>query len=456
MNIDNINPFTGEVIEKFQLFTNKEINTRIDNSYKAFLSWKKTSFKDRCDLMFKIADLLENSKESFAALMATEMGKPVKQGKAEVEKCAKLCRHYAEHAKDYLAARNIETNFKKTTVYYEPIGSVFAIMPWNFPFWQVFRFAVPTIMAGNVALLKHAPITTGSGLAIEQLFLEAGFPENVFQCLILDNDTAADVIANNKIAAVTLTGSERAGKAVAKVAAEHVKKVVLELGGSDPYVVLEDADLDLAAKSIVSSRMNNTGQVCISAKRAIIVKEVYEEMLERIIDAMKSYVPGDPLKPDTNMGPLAREDLRENLQKQVMKSCREGAKLLIGGEIPKGQGFCYPPTILTNVEPGMTAFDEELFGPALAVIKAKDENDAIKLANMSKFGLGGAVFTKDIVKGEKIARYAIEAGSVFVNAVVSSDPRVPFGGVKHSGFGRELSKEGILEFINIKTVSVNE
>ncbi len=454
MQIETVNPATEKVLDSYKILTPSEIDEKIEAAHQRYLAWRKVGFSQRKQHMLQLASLLRKHQDKYATLMAQEMGKPITAGKAEIEKCARVCEHYADEAENYLAPRSIKTEMSKTTVSHHPMGVVFAIMPWNFPFWQVFRFAAPTIMAGNAGILKHAPISTGTGNAIEELFTEAGFPKYLFQHFILDNDLAAQVIAHEKVAAVTLTGSERAGSAVASNAAAHLKKSVLELGGNDPYLVLADADLDLAAKSIIASRFNNSGQVCIAAKRIIAVKEVVEELTEKLIERAKGYHMGDPLKEDTNFGPMARKDLRETLHNQVLASKDKGAKIALGGEIPKGVGFYYPPTVLTNVKPGMTAFDEELFGPVIGIIEAQDEAQAIQLANQSNYGLGGAVFTRDIARGEHIATYEIETGSCFVNAFVASDPRVPFGGIKRSGFGRELSQEGILEFVNIKTVGI--
>lgn len=456
MIVRTINPTTEAVLHEYTLLGQKQISALIEAGHLTYSVWKKTPFSQRKQLMLQMAKLLRQKQDDFASLMATEMGKPISSGKAEVEKCAWVCEHYAEQAETYLQPRTIQTEMKKTMVCYQPLGVVFAIMPWNFPFWQVFRFAAPTIMAGNAAILKHAPISTGTGNAIAELFLEAGFPEHLFQHFVLDNELAASVIANPNIAAITLTGSEKAGATVAANAASHLKKAVLELGGNDPYLVLADADLDLAAKCIVNSRLNNCGQVCIAAKRIIVDKAVQETLLNKIKVLMTNYKMGDPLDIKTNLGPMARDDLRKTLHEQVKKSVKLGAKLLVGGEIPKRKGFYYPPTLLTNVHKGMPAFDEELFGPVICLIAAGDEQEAIVLANQSPYGLGAAVFTQDLARGEHIARYEIEAGACFVNAFVASDPRVPFGGIKRSGFGRELSKEGILEFVNTKTVAIND
>jgi len=456
MLINTINPATGEILQSYPVIKKEQLNACIDAAHICYLAWRKTDFVQRRQRMLNLAKCLRKKKAEYAILIANEMGKPVTAGQDEIEKCAWVCEHYAEHAESYLAPRLIDTDLEKTKVSYQPLGVVFAIMPWNFPFWQVFRFAVPTIMAGNAAMLKHAPVSTGTGNAIAELFLDAGFPEHLFQHVILDNDLAATAIAHDKIVAVTLTGSERAGSIVAANAARHLKKSVLELGGNDPYVVLADADLDLAARCIVSSRLKNTGQVCIAAKRTIVVREVFDEMLHKITEQTKDFQMGNPLDPATTFGPMAREDLRESLHQQVLDSVNKGAILLMGGEIPNRKGYYYPVTILTNVSPGMPAFDDELFGPVIALIKADDEGHAIYLANQSRFGLGAAVFTRDLIRGEQIATEEIETGTCFVNGFVASDPRVPFGGIKHSGFGRELSREGIIQFVNIKTVSISE
>ncbi|WP_028387861.1 NAD-dependent succinate-semialdehyde dehydrogenase [Legionella fairfieldensis] len=456
MIIHTINPVTEAVIKDYTIFNKNQIAALIDAGNLTFNVWKKTDFSQRKRLILNLATLLKQKKDDFALLMATEMGKPVKSGRMEIEKCIWICDHYAEHAESYLQPRIIHTEMKKTMVCYQPLGLIFAIMPWNFPFWQVFRFAIPTLMAGNAAILKHASSSTGTGNVIADLFLEAGFPEHLFQHFILDNDLAAWVIANEKIAAITLTGSEQAGSIVAAKAASYLKKAVLELGGNDPYLVLEDADLDLAAECIVTSRLNNCGQVCIAAKRIIVLKSVHDELIRKIKTLMADYKMGDPCEEHTNLGPMARGDLRKTLHQQVLTSIKRGAQLITGGEIPKRQGFYYPPTLLTEVHPGMPAFDEELFGPVIAVISAEDEAQAIQLANQSNYGLGAAVFTRDLDRGERIARDELEAGACFVNALVASDPRVPFGGIKRSGFGRELSREGILEFVNVKTVAIND
>lgn len=456
MKIQTINPATEELLNDYDCLSDSLICKKIEAGHDAYLSWKKTSFSKRQGLMLQLAHILEERREELALLMSQEMGKPITAGKSEIDKCTWVCEHYAEHAETYLTPRFIQTEMKLAKVCYNPIGIVFAIMPWNFPFWQVFRFAVPTIMAGNAAILKHAPISSGTGNRIEQLFKEAEFPSHLFQHLIVDNEGAAKIIEHRFISAVTLTGSERAGSIVASHAGKHLKKTVLELGGCDPYLVLADADLELAAHCIVTSRLNNSGQVCIAAKRVIAISSIVQELTAKIIHFMSLFKMGDPLNPKINLGPLARKDLRDTLHAQIEQSVKQGAKLLRGGVIPDGKGFFYPPTLLTGVNPGMTAFDEELFGPVIAICSVDDEKSAITYANHSKFGLGAAVFTRDLKKGEHIATNEIEAGVCFVNSFVASDPRLPFGGIKHSGYGRELSEEGILEFVNTKTIAISD
>jgi succinate-semialdehyde dehydrogenase/glutarate-semialdehyde dehydrogenase len=456
MKIQTINPATEKLIQSYKCLDEQTTHKRIEAGHKAFQLWKDTSYTQRKTLMLQLAELLQEKNNELAKLMTTEMGKPITAAKAEIDKCVWVCEHYAEHAEAYLSPRIIQTNLKKAKVCHIPLGLIFAIMPWNFPFWQVFRFAAPTIMAGNGAILKHAPISSGIGNKIEELFSEAEFPKNLFQHFILDNEGAAKVIEHPHVSAVTLTGSGRAGTAVASQAGKFLKKSMLELGGSDPYVVLEDADLELAARCIVNSRLNNSGQVCIAAKRIIVLASVEQKLIQKIKDHMSSFKMGDPLDPKTNLGPLARSDLRVTVHQQVEKSLKQGAKLLLGGIIPDSQGFYYPPTLLTEVKPGMPAFDEEIFGPVISIIVANSEQEAIAYANKSEYGLGAAVFTRDLERGEHIATYEIDAGVCFVNALVASDPRLPFGGIKKSGYGRELSKEGILEFVNTKTIAISE
>lgn len=454
MTIKTINPATGAVIQSYEEYDNKKIEESIKNTHKAFLEWKAADFKSRAKHMRRAAEILNAKVDQYAKIISDEMGKPITAAKAEIKKCAWVCEHYADHAEEYLKSRMVKTEMSKSYVTYQPLGIVFAIMPWNFPFWQVFRFAAPTLMAGNAALLKHAPISTGTALAIQELFELAGFPKHLFSVLIVDNTGAAKVIQNKLVTAVTLTGSARAGSTVGMEAGKSLKKIVLELGGSDPYVILNDADLEKAAEACVTSRMNNTGQVCISAKRVILVEPIQDKFKQLVSEKMKRFQMGDPADANCNFGPMAREDLRDELHKQVQTSIKAGAKLLMGGEVPKRKGFYYPPTILDNVKPGMPAYEQELFGPVMCFINVKTEEEAIKVANDTSYGLAGAVFTQNLAKGEKIAAEMIQVGACAVNGYVSSDPRLPFGGIKESGYGRELSQEGIRAFVNTKTVMV--
>jgi succinate-semialdehyde dehydrogenase / glutarate-semialdehyde dehydrogenase len=450
--IKSINPATDEEIKSFSEMGKEEINRIITNSVKSFNLWKRTSFSEREEKMSNAGKILRNKKEILSRLMTMEMGKPIVQSLSEIDKCATVCDYYAENARRFLQDNKVETEAANSFITYQPLGTILAIMPWNFPFWQVFRFAVPNLMAGNAGVLKHSSNVTGCGLAIENIFKEAGFHEDLFRTLVISSREVDEIIMNDKIKAVTLTGSNTAGRSVAKSAGLALKKCVLEFGGSDPYVILEDADLERAAETCVNSRLINSGQSCIAAKRFIVVKEVYNQFEELFVDKMKSKITGDPLREDTNVGPQARNDLREELHGQVMNSVKMGAKILTGGNIPDGKGSFYPPTVLANVQPEMPAYEEELFGPVASLIKAKDESEAIRIANDTVLGLGAAVFTQNIERGERIAREELNAGNCFVNDFVKSDPRLPFGGVKESGYGRELSELGIKEFVNIKTV----
>jgi succinate-semialdehyde dehydrogenase/glutarate-semialdehyde dehydrogenase len=404
--------------------------------------------------MRRAAQILRDRAEEYGRLMTLGMGKPVRDGRAEAQKCAWVCDYYADNAGAFLQEEVIETDARKSFVTFQPLGVVLAVMPWNFPFWQVFRFAAPALMAGNVGVLKHASNVFGCALAIEDIFRQAGLPDHAFRALLIGSRQVDTVIEHPLVRAVTLTGSTPAGKAVAQKAGEMLKKTVLELGGSDPYVVLADADLDLAVKTCVASRLINSGQSCIAAKRFIVVAPLRQQFEQMYVEQMRAARMGDPMAEDTVVGPQARVDLRDDLHKQVKESIARGATLLLGGEIPEGPGAYYPPTVLTGVKKGMPAYDEELFGPVAAIIPVQDEAEAIRVANDSIFGLGAAVFTRDIARGERIAAEALEAGCCFVNAFVKSDPRLPFGGIKESGYGRELSPYGIKEFVNIKTVYI--
>ncbi len=453
MTISSVNPATGETIQTYEEMTPEQASAVVAHVHDAWRSWRKTPFAERAKPMRDAAEILRRRKEELATLMAMEMGKPLKQGVAEAEKCAWACDFYAEHAESQLAPEVVQTEASKSYVAFDPLGVVLAVMPWNFPFWQVFRFAAPALMAGNVGVLKHASNVPGCALAIEDIFSQAGFPNDTFRSLLIGSRQVKAVIEHPRVRAVTLTGSTPAGKAVASQAGAVLKKTVLELGGSDPYIVLEDADLELAVQTCATSRLINSGQSCVNAKRFIIVEPLVAAFTERCVALMKAKKMGDPLAAGTDIGPQARFDLRDELHQQVLASIQKGAKLLLGGEIPPGNGAFYPPTILADVGPGMPAYDEELFGPVAAIIKANDEDDAVRIANDSIFGLGAAVFTKNIARGERIAR-ELEAGCTFVNGLVASDPRLPFGGIKESGYGRELSAYGIKEFVNIKTVYI--
>ncbi|HTG89562.1 MAG TPA: NAD-dependent succinate-semialdehyde dehydrogenase [Vicinamibacterales bacterium] len=453
MAIESVNPSTGDTIKTYDEMTPQQTAAAVAEAHEAWKAWRKVPFRERAVPMKKAAAILRQRKEEFATLMALEMGKPLKQGIAEAEKSALGCDYYADHAEGHLAPETIKTDASKSGVAFEPIGVVLAVMPWNFPFWQVFRFAAPALMAGNAGVLKHASNVPGCALAIEQVFVEAGFPRGVFRTLLIGSRQVKAVIENPLVAAVTLTGSTPAGKAVAAQAGAVIKKAVLELGGSDAYIVLDDADLDLAVNTCVTSRLINSGQSCVNAKRFIVVESLAAAFTEKFVAAMKTRKMGDPMADGTDVGPQSRPDLRDELHKQVVDSVAKGAKALLGGEIPSGRGSFYPPTVLTGVRKGMPAYDEELFGPVAAIVTARDEADAIRIANDSIFGLGAAVFTRDVARGERVAG-ELEAGCTFVNALVASDPRLPFGGIKESGYGRELGSYGIKEFVNIKTVYV--
>ena len=452
--LQSINPATDELLKLYDEMTVEETSAIIKKTHQNFLMWKETSFNQRSIRMKNAAQSLRANNRKYAELMTLEMGKPIKQSYAEVEKCAWVCEYYADTAEKFLQDELIETDASKSFVTFRPIGVVLAVMPWNFPFWQVFRFAAPGLMAGNGCVLKHSSNVMGCALAIEEIFKEAGFPENLFRSIIISSKNMREVIEHPLIAAVTLTGSVPAGKSVAAAAGGILKKTVLELGGSDPYIILEDADLELAAEACVTSRLLNAGQSCIAAKRFIIHENIYDEFEKLFIEKMKSKKMGNPMDENNHIGPQARKDLRDELHQQVLASIIKGAKLLLGGKIPEEKGAYYPPTVLSNVKPGMPAYEEELFGPVAALIKAKDETEAFQIANSTIFGLGAAIFTKDKKRGEQLAKEKLDAGCCFVNEFVKSDPRLPFGGIKESGYGRELSHYGIKEFVNIKTVYV--
>ncbi len=454
MTFTVVNPATGESLRQLEAMTPRQVRTAIAAAEGAFQAWRRTPFAERSRLMVEAGRVLRAKAKDYAVLMAEEMGKPVRDGRAEAEKCAWACEYYAEQAERMLAREVVETDARRSFVSFQPLGVILAVMPWNFPFWQVFRFAAPALMAGNAGVLKHAANVPGCALAIEEVFRTAGFPEHLFRALLITSRQVSAVIRNPRVRAVTLTGSTAAGRAVARTAGEMLKKTVLELGGSDPYLVLEDADLDSAVATCVASRLVNAGQSCIAAKRFIVVEAQREAFERRFVERMGQIRVGDPLREETVLGPQARRDLRDELHDQVARSIQKGARCLLGGVVPEGPGAFYPPTVLSGVRKGMPAYDEELFGPVAAIIPVADEREAIEVANDSVFGLGAAVFTRDLARGERLAEAELEAGACFVNAFVKSDPRLPFGGIKESGYGRELSHYGIREFVNIKTVYV--
>lgn len=455
MSLETVNPATGEKIRSYDEMDNSTVDNVLEKVDSAFDKWRATSFQERAKLMHKAGDVLQEKRGELASLMTEEMGKTLKSAQGEVEKCANVCHYYADNAEEFLREEEISSDARLSKIVYQPLGIVLAVMPWNFPLWQVFRFAAPGLMAGNACVLKHASNVCGSALAIEKIFQQAGFPEDIFRTLLIGSKSVSRVIENPRVKAVTLTGSTAAGRAVASKAGECLKKTVLELGGSDAYVILDDADIPASVDACVASRLINAGQSCIAAKRFIVVESRLEEFTERFVAAMESKRMGDPTQDDVDLGPQARFDLRDELHEQVSSSISKGATLLTGGTVPEQPGAYYPPTVLADVCPGMPAYDDELFGPVAAIIAAKDEDDAIRIANDSVFGLGAAVFTEDDTRGEHIAATKLEAGCCFVNGFVKSDQRLPFGGIKESGYGRELSHLGIREFTNTKTVYVS-
>lgn len=450
--IKTYNPYNGEHIKTYKLDSKVLLNKKLELANATFKSWKLLEISERAKLLQKLADELLADKDSLSKLITLEMGKPITESKAEIEKCAFLIQFYAHNADQFLADAIIETDAHESYISYDPLGCILAVMPWNYPFWQVFRFAIPTLIAGNVALLKHASNVTGCAIAIEKLFNKSGFPEGCFQTLLADHDIIEEIIGNDIVKAVTLTGSEKAGKSIAQTAGKHLKKTVLELGGNNACIVLKDADLDKHLDTIVKARMQNSGQSCIAAKRFLVEEEIYDEFLEQFTKKVKALNYDDPFKEDTNMSCLARPDLADILEEQVSKSVEKGAKVHYGNT--RDDAY-YQPTILTNVTEDMPVFKEETFGPVAPIIKVKNLDEAIAMASNSRFGLGTMIFTKDYKKASKKV-LAIEDGAYFINEMVKSDPRLPFGGTKASGYGRELSKEGILEFVNKKTIFINK
>lgn len=452
--LSSISPTDGRLLAEYEETSPSEVKFHIETADSLQGEWENTPLAERAIPMMRMAELLEANRDELALLMADEMGKPVSQGAGEVDKCAWVCRHYAQSTERILAPEHIEADRTKSYVAYRPLGVVLAVMPWNFPLWQVYRFLAPALMAGNGGILKHASNVTGCALWIDRLAVEAGFPDGLFRSLVLPSSRVDEVLEHPSIVAATLTGSDPAGRAVAQKAGSLLKKTVLELGGSDPYVVLADADVGKAAETCSTSRLINGGQSCIAAKRFIVEEPVVGEFTELLAAGMGKAVMGDPTDPATSLGPMARTDLRDELHDQVRRSIDDGARLVMGGEVPESGGAFYPPTLLADVTEGMAVYHEETFGPVAAVITAKDSEDAIRIANDTEFGLGAAVFTRDEARGERIARDRLRAGACFVNAFVASDPRLPFGGIKMSGYGRELSDMGMKEFLNAKTVVV--
>jgi succinate-semialdehyde dehydrogenase/glutarate-semialdehyde dehydrogenase len=453
MAIASINPTNGETVKEFAAIGSSEIEEKLAKADRAFQSYRKTSFVQRANWLNAAADLLEKDKAQFARTMTLEMGKLLKAAEQEIVKCAGGCRFYGENAERFLTEQKIDTESARNFVRYEPMGPVLAIMPWNFPFWQVFRFAAPALMAGNVALLKHAANVPQCALAIEDIFQRAGFPDAVFQTLLIETKQVPPIIEDQRVKAVTLTGSERAGSEVASAAARQIKKSVLELGGSDPYIVMPSADLPAAVKTGVAARIQNAGQSCIAAKRFILSDKIYEEFVSEFVARMRALVVGDPLDSATEIGPLASEAILDGVDEQVRKSVEAGAKLLTGGKRIDRAGFFYEPTVLAEIPFDSPAYREEIFGPVACCFRASDAAEAIRIANDSSFGLGATAWTNDSTEKEVFAK-ELQAGMVFINSMVASDPRLPFGGAKRSGFGRELGAEGIREFVNIKTVSI--
>ena len=451
MPISSINPATGEVLETFEPFSREQVDAALDQAYTTQLAWRELTFAERGRHLHAVASYLRDHQTELARTATLEMGKPIVEAEAEIEKCAWNCEYYADNAERMLANERVESSASESYVSYLPLGVVLAVMPWNFPYWQVFRFAAPALMAGNTAVLKHSSNVARVSLEIERIFKEAGLPDGVFRTLLVPGSEVEQIIADDRIAAVTLTGSDIAGVSVASAAGHALKKTVLELGGSDAFIVLEDADLDGAAEMAARARFQNTGQSCIAAKRFIVVEAVADAFERKFVEAASRLKVGDPFDRETRIGPLAREDLRDNLDLQVRRSVEMGARVALGGHPLDGRGYFYAPTIVSNVTREMPVFNEETFGPAAALIRARDAAEAVRLANDSQYGLGGNLWTRDIERGKALAR-RIYTGNVFINGMTASDPRLPFGGVKRSGYGRELSWLGIREFVNIQTV----
>ena len=453
MSIRSVNPATGEIIKSFEPLSEAQIDEKLQRAADTFLNYRRTTFAARQTMMMRAAEILESEKDNFARLMTMEMGKPITAAIGEAEKCAWVCRYYAETAKQHLTDTLVETNAKKSFVRFQPLGPVLAVMPWNFPFWQVFRFAAPALMAGNVGLLKHASNVPQCALAIADVFRRAGFPEGVLQTLLVGSEAVPRILQDCRVVAATLTGSEPAGRSVASIAGKQIKKTVLELGGSDPFIVMPSAKLHEAVTTAVKARTINNGQSCIAAKRFIVAADIYEEFERAFVEMMKALRVGDPLDESTDIGPLATEQILKDLDEQVKTSVAAGALMLTGGKKLDRPGNFYPPTVLANIPPGSPASCEEVFGPVALLFRVNNIDEATKLANATTFGLGASAWTNDQQEQERFIE-EIEAGCVFINGMVASDPRLPFGGIKNSGYGRELGEFGIREFVNIKTVSI--
>ena len=451
--IASINPFNGTTVQVFDPASDEEIERRLDRSYEAFRTYRCSPFRERATKLLRAAEILESDQRQFACLMSIEMGKTISAAQTEVRKCAWVCRYYAENGEQALAEEDIATDASRSFIRYEPLGPVLAVMPWNFPFWQVFRFAAPALMAGNTALLKHASNVPQCALAIEEIFRRAGFPEGAFQTLLIEAGQVADIIADDRVAAVTLTGSEPAGRSVASHAGRHIKKTVLELGGSDPFVIMPSADLSQAVTTAVRARVINNGQSCIAAKRFIIADSIYPSVEQQFVEQLRTLRIGDPMDPSTELGPLATAQILRDLEAQVQRAVSAGARVLTGGRRVAGAAFTYQPTALGDLPRSSDVYREEFFGPVALLFRARDAEHAIEIANDSLFGLGASVWTQDAVEQQRFIE-RIQTGQVFINAMVASDPRLPFGGVKKSGYGRELGVVGIREFVNIKTIWV--
>jgi succinate-semialdehyde dehydrogenase / glutarate-semialdehyde dehydrogenase len=455
MPIASINPATGETLKTFQSLTGTELEQKLQTAADTFRSYRKSSFDERARMMVRASEILETEKHELGRLMTIEMGKPIKSAVSEAEKCAWVCRYYAENAHEHLADEVVATNAKKSFIRFQALGPVLAVMPWNFPFWQVFRFAAPALMAGNVGLLKHASNVPQCALAIEDIFRRSGFPKGVFQTLLIGSDLVERVLTDKRVAAATLTGSGPAGSSVASTAGKHIKKTVLELGGSDPFIVMPSADFETAVTTAVKARTINNGQSCIAAKRFIVAEQIYEQFEQRFVEEMKALRVGDPLEESIDIGPLATSQIVDDLKRQVNDAVTQGARILTGGQKLARVGNYYEPTVLVGVDPSASVSCEEIFGPVAMLFRVNDVEAAIQLANSTPFGLGAAAWTNDEPEQQRFID-GIEAGCVFINGMVASDPRLPFGGIKHSGYGRELAAFGIREFVNIKTVWINQ